>query len=236
MRATSFLSTIAFTFTSLSVAVPSISGFTLQWSDDFNGNAGTLPSSSNWIIDTGTSYNSACPSQWGTGEIETYTKSTSNVALDGNGHLAITPLKSSSGAWTSARIETVRTDFAAPANGRMIMQASISLPNLPASQSQGLWPAFWALGSGYRGQCQGWPGMFPGARLLSYTEDLYSSGRVRHHGECQRAQPGIWYIALWCLSWRCVQRRYWAGLYHRLSRKCMSRKLPHLYHRTRSSC
>lgn len=36
----------------------------------------------------------------------------------------------------------MRKDFAAPANGRMIAQASIALPNLPASQSQGLWPAF----------------------------------------------------------------------------------------------
>jgi len=143
MRATTFLSSSILALAPvITAAVPSISGFTLQFSDDFTGSSGTLPSSSNWIIDTGTQYNSGCPAQWGTGEIETYTSSTKNVALDGNGHLAITPLKSSSGAWTSARIETVRKDFAAPANGRMIAQASIALPNLPASQSQGLWPAF----------------------------------------------------------------------------------------------
>jgi len=142
MRATTFLSSSILVLAPVITAVPSISGFTLQWSDDFTGSSGTLPSSSNWIIDTGTQYNSGCPAQWGTGEIETYTSSTKNVALDGNGHLAITPLKSSSGAWTSARIETVRNNFAPPANGRMIAQASIALPNLPASQSQGLWPAF----------------------------------------------------------------------------------------------
>jgi hypothetical protein len=35
---------------------PTPSGWSLVWSDDFNGSAGTLPSSGNWIIDTGHAY------------------------------------------------------------------------------------------------------------------------------------------------------------------------------------
>jgi hypothetical protein len=42
------------------------------------------------------------------------TSDPANVSLDGAGNLRITPLRSASGAWTSARIETQRTDLAAP--------------------------------------------------------------------------------------------------------------------------
>lgn len=45
-------------------AVPSISGFTLTWSDDFIGTANSLPNTANWIIDTGTSYPGG-PANWG---------------------------------------------------------------------------------------------------------------------------------------------------------------------------
>jgi len=51
---------------------------------------------------------------WGTGEVESMTSDPANVSLDGAGNLRITPLRSASGAWTSARIETQRTDLAAP--------------------------------------------------------------------------------------------------------------------------
>lgn len=167
MRTTTFFATSTLVLSSFTSAqswtpdwafsgVPRISGFTVQWSDAFTGPANTLPSTSNWIIDTGTSYPGG-PAQWGTGEIETYTSSTSNVALDGNGHLAITPQVDASGAWTSGRIESVRGDFVCPENGKMIVQASISLPNIAASQSQGLWPAFWMLGTGYRTDTASWP-------------------------------------------------------------------------------
>ena len=58
---------------------PPPSGWTQVWADDFTGAANTLPSSSNWIIDTGTSYPGG-PAQWGTGEIQTYTNSTANLS------------------------------------------------------------------------------------------------------------------------------------------------------------
>src|ERR1041384_6265768 len=91
---------------SANASVPATpSGWSLAWSDDFNGSANTLPSSANWIIDTGTAYPGG-PAQWGTGEIQTYTNSTSNVSLDGAGNLRITPIRNGSGQWTSARIET----------------------------------------------------------------------------------------------------------------------------------
>jgi len=52
------------------------------------------------------------------------TDSTDNAGLDG-GHLAITPRRDASGNWTSARIETRRTDFEPPPGVRLRVKASI---------------------------------------------------------------------------------------------------------------
>jgi hypothetical protein len=137
-------------------AVPSPAGWSLVWADDFNGAAGTLPSSGDWIIDTGHGYPGG-PGNWGTGEIQNYTGSTANLGLDGAGNLRITPVKSGSGEWTSARVETRRTDFK-PAPGRILrIEGRIQMPNVTGDAALGYWPAFWALGSPYRGNYWNWP-------------------------------------------------------------------------------
>ncbi|MDH6459910.1 beta-glucanase (GH16 family) [Micromonospora sp. A200] len=146
------------TVTAQAAVPPPPSGWSLMWSDDFTGSAGTLPSSANWIIDTGTSYPGG-PANWGTGEIQTYTASTSNLAHDGAGNLRITPIRDGAGRWTSARIETVRTDFKPPAGGVLAIEGRIQMPNVTGAQAAGYWPAFWALGSPYRGNYQNWPGV-----------------------------------------------------------------------------
>jgi hypothetical protein len=135
---------------------PTPSGWSLVWSDDFTGANNTLPSSANWIIDTGTSYPGG-PANWGTGEIQTYTNSTANLRQDGAGNLVITPIRAANGSWTSARIETVRTNFK-PAAGRILrIEGRIQMPNVTGNAALGYWPAFWALGSPYRGNYQNWP-------------------------------------------------------------------------------
>ncbi|MGW5671017.1 carbohydrate-binding protein [Micromonospora sp. NPDC003776] len=137
---------------------PPASGWSLVWSDDFTGAAGALPSSANWIIDTGTSYPGG-PANWGTGEIQTYTSNTANLAQDGAGNLRITPLRDTAGRWTSARIETVRADFKPPAGGVLAIEGRIQMPNVTGAEAAGYWPAFWSLGSPYRGNYQNWPGI-----------------------------------------------------------------------------
>ncbi|KAK1965462.1 beta-glucanase [Colletotrichum sublineola] len=137
------------------VAPPTIQGYNLAWSDDFSGAAGTLPNASNWIFTTGTSYPGGA-AHFGTGEIETYTDNVANVQLSGKDTLQITAIKDSSGAWTSSRIETQRTDFAPAAGQNMLIQASLSLPNM-GTNGLGYWPAFWALGSSFRGNYTNWP-------------------------------------------------------------------------------
>ncbi len=133
--------------------------WTQIWGDDFNGAANTGVNTSNWLYDTGTGYGcSGCPSNWGTGEVETMTSSTSNVYLDGNGHLVIKAINSG-GNWTSGRIETQRTDFAAPVGGELAVEASIQQPNITTSNGLGYWPAFWMLGAAFRGNYLNWPGI-----------------------------------------------------------------------------
>ena len=142
---------------------PPPSGWTTAFSDSFSGAAGSGVDS-NWTYDQGTQYSgTGCTGNWGTGEVETDTSSTSNVSEDGNGHLNITPLDNG-GSWTSGRIETVADDFEAPAGGEMEVSASIEQPN-PAS-GLGYWPAFWMLGAGFRSSgagtsgtmdCSNWP-------------------------------------------------------------------------------
>ena len=126
-------------------APPAPTGWSTVFSDNFAGPAGSAPSPANWFYDIGTGY--------GTGEVENTTNSTSNVYLDGNGDLDIKAIDNG-GTWTSARIESTRDDFEAPAGGEMEMTASIEQPN-PAN-GIGYWPAFWALGSPMRAG-GGWP-------------------------------------------------------------------------------
>ncbi|MDH2387288.1 glycoside hydrolase family 16 protein [Streptomyces sp. HNM0663] len=135
---------------------PPAPGWTQQWSDDFNGANGSLPSSADWQIDTGHSYPGG-PANWGTGEVQNYTASPDNISQDGNGHLRITPLRDGAGNWTSARIETRRADFKAPAGGALRIEGRIRMPNVTGDAALGYWPAFWALGSPYRGDYWNWP-------------------------------------------------------------------------------
>jgi beta-glucanase (GH16 family) len=122
-------------------------GFSLTWSDDFDGASGTGMDTGVWKYDTGPGSN------FGTGEIETMTSSTANVFHDGAGHLVLRALHSGSdpgSGWTSGRIETQAATFGAPPGGVVMMQSSIQQPNVNTSNGAGYWPAFWMLGSTLR--------------------------------------------------------------------------------------
>ncbi|MFD0786501.1 ricin-type beta-trefoil lectin domain protein, partial [Micromonospora azadirachtae] len=112
----------------------------VTWSDDFNGPAGTPPDQNKWKYDLG-------GGGWGNNELQYYTSSTRNAALDGNGNLVITARRENpanyscwygSCQYTSARLLTAGTF--AQAYGRF--EARIKVP-----RGQGLWPAFWMLGT-----------------------------------------------------------------------------------------
>jgi beta-glucanase (GH16 family) len=118
--------------------------WTVIWRDEFDGAAGTAPSSANWNYDIG---NGGEIAGWGNNELEWYTSSTNNVRLDGQGNLDIRAERSTAPLtcwygncqYTSGRITT--TGKASFQYGKV--EARIRVP-----AGQGLWPAFWSLGNG----------------------------------------------------------------------------------------
>ena len=112
----------------------------LVWADEFDGPAGKSPDSTRWRFDIGT--------DWGNAQLEYDTDRPVNVALDGDGHLAITAREELflGCEYTSGRINT--RGFLEHARGRF--EARIKLP-----VGQGIWPAFWLLGADFASV--GWP-------------------------------------------------------------------------------
>src|SRR6478735_3630944 len=77
-------------------------GYKLVWSDEFNGAMGSAVDSTKWTFDVG-------GTGWGNNELEYYTNSTNNAAMDGAGNLVITAKQESMGgkSYTSARLKTL---------------------------------------------------------------------------------------------------------------------------------
>lgn len=110
----------------LSASPANADNWQLVWSDEFHGSI-----SPDWNFETGNN------NGWGNGELEYYTSANATVQND---NLVITAKKEDMGGfhYTSARMTTQNTR--AFQYGRM--EARIKLPAV-----QGLWPAFWMLGS-----------------------------------------------------------------------------------------
>ena len=114
----------------VSSSVTPPTGYTLKWSDEFNG---TSINTSNWTYDIGTGSGG-----WGNNELEYYTNRPENARIE-NGNLVIEARKESySGAnYTSARLKT--KGLKSWTYGKI--EARIKIPT-----GQGIWPAFWMLG------------------------------------------------------------------------------------------
>ncbi|MFJ6728902.1 MULTISPECIES: RICIN domain-containing protein [unclassified Streptomyces] len=119
----------------------------VTFSDDFNGPAGAAVDGSKWQIETGDNVNNH--------ERQYYTAGNRNAALDGQGNLVITARRenpSNYQCWygrceyTSSRLNT--SGKFTTTYGRV--EARMKIP-----RGQGMWPAFWMLGSDI-GQV-GWP-------------------------------------------------------------------------------
>jgi beta-glucanase (GH16 family) len=119
--------------------------WTLVWADEFDGAAGQLPDQTRWRFDVGTGPSS---DGWGNGQQEFDTARPQNVSLDGDGNLLITAIKEGylGSSYTSARLVT--KGLFQPQYGRL--EARLKMP-----VGQGLWPAFWMLGSDL--DTVGWP-------------------------------------------------------------------------------
>ncbi len=126
-------------------AAPSKPGWKLTWSDEFNQPNGSAPDPSKWTVLTG-------GNGWGNQELEYYTSRPENLRIE-NGNLEITARMEAYTAtdgvqrpYTSARLQT-KGKFE-QLYGRI--EARIKIPF-----GQGVWPAFWMLGSDI--DKVGWP-------------------------------------------------------------------------------
>jgi beta-glucanase (GH16 family) len=114
----------------------------LTWQDEFDGPANTAPDKTKWKYDIG-------GHGWGNQQLEFDTDRLANAHLDGQGHLVITAQREAYGGndYTSARIRT--QGLLDQKYGRF--EARLKLP-----KGDGMWPAFWLLGSNL--PTAGWPG------------------------------------------------------------------------------
>lgn len=123
------------------IAVRAQQNWSLVWSDEFNGPGASGVDAAKWTAETG-------GGGWGNQELEYYTDATKNAYLDGHGSLVIKAIREvlpqklrcwyGPCQYTSARLVT-RNKFSQTA-GRF--EARLKIPS-----GQGLWPAFWMLGS-----------------------------------------------------------------------------------------
>ncbi len=125
-----------------------VPGWSLAWSEGFDGPAGTAPDPATWRLQTG-------GGGWGNQELQYYTDSTENASLDGDGNLAIVVRQPDPAAredryggygYTSARV--ISKDRMALRYG--LVEARIRIPD-----GRGIWPAFWMLGQDF--DEAGWP-------------------------------------------------------------------------------
>lgn len=119
----------------------------LMWGDDFHGPAGSPPDQSKWTSDIG-------GNGWGDKQLE-YNTDNKNAYQDGKGNLILEArqenpdnLKCWYGPcrYTSARITT---------RGLFNFTYGLLLARIKIPSGQGIWPAFWLLGSNY--EKVGWP-------------------------------------------------------------------------------
>jgi beta-glucanase (GH16 family) len=125
-----------------------VRGWTLTWSEEFDGPAGDPADPRAWRMETG-------GGGWGNGELQCYTHGSENAFLDGASNLAIVVRRPEPRlgddryggyGYTSARL--VSKDRVALRYG--LVQARIRVPD-----GRGIWPAFWMLGQDI--DATGWP-------------------------------------------------------------------------------
>jgi beta-glucanase (GH16 family) len=119
-------------------AVRGDTGWTLVWSDEFDGAPGSRPDSTKWTYDIG----DGAPRTpgWGNYEQQIYTDRSENASQDGSGHLVIRATRTKDG-FLSSRIKT--QDRFTFVYGKV--EARIKIP-----YGRGIWPAFWMLGASHR--------------------------------------------------------------------------------------
>jgi len=122
------------------------------WSDEFDGPAGSPVDTTRWNYDIGDGCPGVCG--WGNNEKEYYRSDTASIQQNGQGQLQIVARVAPAGLscyygscrYTSAKITT---------RGKVSVNHGRVEARIKLAAGQGLWPAFWMLGSNIG--TVGWP-------------------------------------------------------------------------------
>ncbi len=175
----------------------------LIWSDEFDS---TSINTNNWTYDIGTG-------GWGNSELECYTNRQDNAKVSNGNLLIIAKQESYNGSnYTSARIKT--QGLTSITYGKI--EARIKLP-----VGQGMWPAFWMLGSNITQV--GWPecGEIDIMENINGTPTIYgtmhweNNGNAQYGGSisCDVTQYHVYSIE-WnsnSINWSLDGNQYWTG-------------------------
>jgi len=185
-----------------SSVLPASAGWQLAWSDEFNAAAWTAPNSSKWVRETG-------GGGWGNNELEVYTNSTNNARHDGAGNLIIEARRSGN-SYTSARLKT---------QGKFSITYGKIEARLAIPKGQGLWPAFWMLGTNIGSV--GWPrcGEIDIMEHVNTNDTIYGTihwdaGGYASYGGSTNAAPVTSFHTYmidwnpWSISWFVDGRKY----------------------------
>jgi len=150
----------------------------LVWSDEFSGAAGAAPDPSTWKAVTG-------GGGFGNNELECYTDSRDNSALDGNGYLVITARKDPGHACAGGRTNDFTSARLTTQNLRTFTYGTVEVrAKMPTGT--GIWPAFWMLGLNH--DTAGWPA----SGEIDVSEVIGSHGTISHgtlHGAKADGKP-----------------------------------------------
>lgn len=173
------LAALSLVASATAIDAPTYTNYTRKWQANFVGAMNVQPPASDWSIVTGDKNDN--------NEFQRYTTNIANLRYSGNGALQIIPRKDSTApkGWTSARIETKFS--ITPEAGKITrIESSLRIAGNPAKNKQGLWPAFWMMGSSFR---NGVP--WPASGELDIFENINGQMTVVGVAHCDVYPNGI---------------------------------------------
>lgn len=148
-------------------AITEYNGFTLVWSDEFDG---TSLDRSNWTFETVDGTDCGLPSGWGNSELQLYTENSENVSIQQDGDASVLAITAQQNGTDNSSTKITTLVLRSVRFGKV--EASIKMPT-----GQGIWPAFWMLGDNFQDPFD-WPGSgeIDIVEMLGHdTDQIYST-------------------------------------------------------------
>lgn len=125
-----------------------VENWELVWADEFEGEAGSPPNPENWLCEVG-------GEGWGNNEWQYYTERTENAVLNGKSELVITAREENPDDYNCWYGDCTHTSARCITRGKVEFEYGRIEARIKVPYGQGIWPAFWMLGSNF--PSVGWP-------------------------------------------------------------------------------